>query len=378
MARFGSLCVLALAFAAAACGTSTVDIPDPGAEGPARTPATADDDVTAAPPNADAPAPGQSGATIPACIGAASCNGTTSPALGALRPFTHTLSKVISNATAYHRGRDQMVIDGDPQWVLGKFTYSLTDTDLDDEEVDIYAERGCAGAWEKIGTTRTTNSGAHSTVDGVEDDGGRVYFEIPKAKALGPGRHRVRMVVAGDHTATDAIIDVVSKDTPFFVSDVDGTLTEKESAEFPAMLTGTLPDPQPGAADALSALAAKGYRPLYLTARPEWLTGRTREFLAKNGFPAGVIRTTTGLTGSNGEAARAFKAGELAAMGARGLVPSYAFGNTTSDADAYDAARINPVRNRILLKLDDPHGGRRIDAYSAFLPEATALPQTCK
>ncbi|MCA9591387.1 MAG: hypothetical protein KC657_39095, partial [Myxococcales bacterium] len=157
MARFGSLCVLALAFAAAACGTSTVDIPDPGAEGPARTPATADDDVTAAPPNADAPAPGQSGATIPACIGAASCNGTTSPALGALRPFTHTLSKVISNATAYHRGRDQMVIDGDPQWVLGKFTYSLTDTDLDDEEVDIYAERGCAGAWEKIGTTRTTN-----------------------------------------------------------------------------------------------------------------------------------------------------------------------------------------------------------------------------
>jgi hypothetical protein len=378
MARSGSLALLAFAFAAVACGSSTVDIPDPGAEGPARGPAAADDDTARAPSDNATPAPPQSGASIPACIGAASCNGAASPTLGAMRPFTHTLSRVIANATAYHRGRDQMVIDGDPQWVLGKFTYSLTDTDLDDEEVDIYVERGCAGTWEKLGTTRTTNAGAHSTVDGVEDDGGRVYFEIPKAKALGPGRHRVRMVVAGDHTSADTVIDVVGKDTPFFVSDVDGTLTDKESAEFPAMLTGTLPAPQPGAADALSALAAKGYRPLYLTARPEWLTGRTREFLAQNGFPPGVIRTTTGLTGANGEAARAFKAGELASLGARGLVPSYAFGNTASDADAYDAARINPVKNRILLKLDDPHGGRRIDAYSAFLPEATALPQTCR
>ena len=59
-------------------------------------------------------------------------------------------------------------------------------------------------------------------------------------------------------------------------------------------------------------LAAKGYRPLYVTARPDWLTSRTREFLAKNGFPPGIIHTTTKGTGAIGAAAeRRFKSTEI-------------------------------------------------------------------
>lgn len=376
MTRLASLAsTLALALAAVACGSETFDIPDADPASPGSAPAPAApagerDDATAA------PQPG--GGRAPACLAAPACDGAAGPALGAKRPFTHTLSRVISTATAYHRGRDQLVVDGDAQWILGKFTYSLTDTDLDDEEVDVYVERGCSGAWEKLATVKTTSGGQHGTVDGVSDDGGRVYYEIPKAKALAPGRHRVRLVVAGDHTSTDLLVDVVDRSTPLFVSDVDGTLTQTESAEFPAMLTGKLPDARPGAADALSALAGKGYRPVYLTARPEWLTGRTREFLAKNGFPPGVIRTTSGLTGANGDAARAFKTTELALLGSRGLVPTYAFGNTDSDGDAYDAARVEPPRNRIFVQHDDAHGGRRIESYAAFLQEATALPSSCR
>jgi hypothetical protein len=323
--------------------------------------------------------PPGSGPAAGACSAQPACDAAGGPQLGAKRPWIHSLVSpaVVASGPAFHRGRDQIVAAGDAQWVLGKFTYSYIDTDLDDEEVDVFLDRGCGGAWEKLGTTKTTTAGSHSTVEGVEDDGGRVYFQIPAEKKLAPGRHRVRMVVAGDQTSADAIIDVVAKGSPIVVSDVDGTLTDSETAEYPALLSGALPNAQPKAADALSALAVKGYHPVYLTARPEWLTGRTKEFLAKNGFPPGVVRTTTGITGAIGGAAASFKSAELSLLAGHGHKLEWAFGNQTSDADAYDAAQINPKDHRVLLRVNDPHGGRRIEAYSEIIPSLQTLPATC-
>jgi hypothetical protein len=297
------------------------------------------------------------------------------------RSWRHAIKSRIDVAAgaARHRGRDLLLNPGVPQTVIGKIAYGIADKDLEDEEVDVFVQRDCASGWEKLGTTLTTGGGtAHPTVEGVEDRGGRVYFEIPPSKRLGPGRHRVRLVVAGDASSTDLFLDVVPAKTPIFISDVDGTLTSSENVEFVKLLEGELPDTHPGAPEALRALAAKGYRPVYVTARPEWLVQRTRDFLDKHGFPPGIVHTSTSPVGAGfGSSAAAFKSAELAMLAQKGLVPAYGFGNKSSDSDAYGAANIEPADHRIFYQISGAFTGRRIESYTELLPGIAALPATC-
>lgn len=307
------------------------------------------------------------------------CNGAAAPSLGAKRDWEHTTSSfVVATGSPHHRGRDAIYTVGEAQWIIGKFAYGTSDKDLEDEDVDVWLDRGCGGAWEKLGTTRTTEEGAHAAVEGVEDSGGRIYFQMPAGKELAVGRHRVRVVVAGDHSSADLLIDVVAKNAPVLVSDVDGTLTSSETAEFPALAQGELPDAQPDAAAVISALLKKGYRPIYLTARPEWLTDRTKQFLAAKGFPPGIVHTTTGLTGALNDAAAQFKSAELALIGKKGLAIHWAFGNKESDTDAYDAANVQPKSQRVFLQVDDAHGGRRIEKYADLLGDAQNATLACQ
>ena len=124
---------------------------------------------------------------------------------------------------------------------------------------------------------------------------------------------------------------------------------------------------------ALQILASKGVRPLYLTARPEWLTQRSRDFLTQRGFPAGIVHTTLSKLGALGGAAETYKTNELSALASKGLAPLYAFGNTESDGVAYANAGVEPVGHRVFFKFDDPHGGRRIEDYGELLGELNAL-----
>jgi phosphatidate phosphatase PAH1 len=195
---------------------------------------------------------------------------------------------------------------------------------------------------------------------------------------LGLGRHRVHMVVRGDLSTTDGFIEVVEPGTPIFLSDVDGTLTTFETEEFVDLLVGVLPDANPSAAAALSTLQEKGYHAMYLTARPEFLVERTREFVDVRGFPPGIIHTSLELEGALGAAAVAYKTGELAMLSGKGLVPTWVFGNTDSDAEAYDNAGIMPLDHRVFFQFTDPAGGRRIESYSELLNEFAALPDLCE
>ncbi len=275
-----------------------------------------------------------------------------------------------------HRGRDQFLIPGAKQWAIAKFAYGIFDDDIENEDVDVYLLRGCAGSWQKLGTARTTRDGQHPTVEEVADSGGRVYFPIDPP--LPAGRHRLHFVVGGDLTTTDAYIEVVPRGTAIFVSDVDGTLTPSETAEFGGLLTGAIPEANADSPRILGLLAEKGYRPLFLTARPEWLTGRTREFLATRGFPAGIVHTTLGGTGALDAAATAFKTADIAALQGKGLRPVYAFGNTETDAEAYANRMVEPAANRVFYRYDDSKfGGRRIDDWGALEAEIRALPPAC-
>ncbi|MFO0741667.1 MAG: phosphatidylinositol transfer protein [Labilithrix sp.] len=281
-------------------------------------------------------------------------------------------------AVPNHRGRDLFVNPGAPQTIIAQFAYGLSDVDLEDEDVEIFVQRDCASGWESLGiATTTSGSQPHADVEGISDHGGRIIFEIPKAKELGPGRHRVRLVVRGDESFTDLFIDVVPPQTPIFVSDVDGTLTSSENIEYAALLVGTIPATHPAAPEALRALADKGYRPLYLTARPEWLVGRTREFLDQHGFPPGIIHTTASLIGPSayGGAAQ-FKSGDLAQIATKGLVPAFGFGNKPTDSEAY--AVIPDVSHRFFYQIDGEFTGRRIESYEDVLPQLTRLPAVCQ
>lgn len=335
---------------------------------------TADDTQTSDESDLTAKVPGAWCTAIPKCDAAP-------PSLGAAKAWNHSVASPLVTAAGSpnHRGRDLFLNPGDTQWIIGKFAYGLIDKDLKDEKVDVYLLRGCGTTWEKLGTATTTKDGAHETVEGVDDSGGRVYFKVPANKTLAAGRHRVKLVVQGDLTSTDLFIEVVPKGAPVFVSDVDGTLTDSENAEFPALLTGTLPGVHPSAAADYQALAAKGYHPVYLTARPEWLVGRTRELLDKNGFPPGIVHTTVTKTGATGDAAAAYKTNELAMLSAKGLLPTYGFGNTASDAQAYQSAKISPLKNRVFYQFTDSvYGGRRIEDYGAITAELKGLAPLCE
>jgi phosphatidate phosphatase PAH1 len=164
-----------------------------------------------------------------------------------------------------------------------------------------------------------------------------------------------------------------------FVTDVDGTLTDSETAQTIAILTGTVPNPNPDAAEALKALAAKGYRPFYLTARPEWLVKTTQDWIVAKGFPPGIVHTTLVGGGATGAAATTYKTDELALLAAKQLKAVFAIGNTDTDADAYDNAAIQPLSNRIFFQYTDAaHNGRRIEAYGPLVAEFGALASACR
>lgn len=300
------------------------------------------------------------------------------------RPFKHSRSPlVIGLGAPRHRGRDLFLRPGDSPWVLAKFAYGPADKDLSDEEVDVWLERGCAGAWEAVGTFKTTKEeGSHSTVLGVEDKGGQLFVDLNTIKLpsgpLGVGRHRVHMAVAGDGSSADLILEILPAGAKIAVSDVDGTLTESENAIVEDVATGSDAAANPGAPDVLRALSERGYFVLYLTARPFWLVPRTRSWLQMQGFPPGILHTSLSASGYGGDEAAAFKMDELSELKANtGVVPEWAFGNKSSDVNAYASAGIGAAHSYFFKLEGDPKGGTRHEDYRTILSAFTALGGSC-
>lgn len=305
------------------------------------------------------------------------CWAVPPPNAGPTISWEHTESYLVEGSgSPRHRGRDMFYNPGDDHWMMAKFAYGLTDWDLEDERVDLFLLRNCEGEWEPLGSATTTYEGNHPTVEGVEDTGGRIYFQLPDRLPL--GRHRVHMVVRGDDSRADTFIEVVEPGTPIFLSDVDGTLTTFEWERFVDFLVDSIPEVNEGAPEAFALLVERGYRPMYLTARPEFLGDRTYEFVAERGLPQGIIHTTLSATGAMGSEAVDYKTAEFATLAARGLVPIWVFGNTDSDAEAYDNAGILPLEQRVFFEYEDSFGGRTISSYLELIDEFEALPAVCE
>ena len=245
-----------------------------------------------------------------------------------------------------HRARDVIAVEGQPVWIIGKFTYGYLDALLKGEEVDIYLAKSCNSALEKIGTTKTTQEAEHVTVEGVKDDGARIYVELGSLGIKLPvGRHRLVLVVPADNSYAELFVDIIKPDTKFVVTDIDGTLTTGEFAAATEVYNKP-PPAHAGAAEALFELYNKGYHIFYLTARPEWFTYRTRAWLENNHFPPGILHTTSSLIGANGAAASRFKANELALFKSEtDITPTLAFGNKESDVQAFANSGIPPLNS---------------------------------
>jgi hypothetical protein len=272
----------------------------------------------------------------------------------AAKAFRHRRSRAVAAPGApTPRARAVLAADGAAAASDAKLAYGPADKDLADEDVRI--DREIAGpAWSPIGTART-------------DRDGRIHGS---AGALALGSHRLRVTVIGDGTSTELAVVVVPRGQSVFVSDVDGTLTESETAELPALFERKLPDVHRSAAEVFRKLAGRGLVPVYLTARPDWLLARTRRLLATNEFPPGVVITERSTSGRFGSGAAAFKKRELESLVANGRTRiEWAFGNMPSDAETY-AAYVGDPKRRVFYRFSDTaHGGRRIESYDEVIAD---------
>lgn len=141
-----------------------------------------------------------------------------------------------------------------------------------------------------------------------------------------------------------------------------------------------LPDANPSAPEALTALAAKGYRPMYVTARPGWLVQRTRDFIAARGLPEGIIHTTLSSAFHFDDPSKvAFKSAEVDLLTEKGLRPTYLIGNTDTDAESYNTVPDIDAAHLLYYQFTDSvHAGTRFDDYATLVAQFGDLPQaTC-
>ncbi|MDD5307625.1 MAG: HAD family acid phosphatase [Deltaproteobacteria bacterium] len=155
---------------------------------------------------------------------------------------------------------------------------------------------------------------------------------------------------AGCEPATDATKTAV-------VFDIDATLTTGDS-EYAKQIA--IPSYDPAMRSKANALAqgyaARGYKVVYITARGVSVslldgtsaTDATTAWLHKHGFPRleGTVSLSPGL-GASGAAATTYKTGVMQKLKGQGYVLAYAYGNSTTDIDAYQNATIE--NDRIFL-----------------------------
>jgi phosphatidate phosphatase PAH1 len=246
--------------------------------------------------------------------------------------WRHSRSKyVVQLGSPHHRGIDLIASDDAPTQVIGgRVTYGPTDKDLEDEDVDVFANSRLLG--------RATT-----------DDEGRFTLQLTGAQRLPIGMHDLTFKVVGDGTGVTFNGFVARRGQPVIVSDVDGTLTAYENAYPESLALGGDVGAQASAAEKLSAAAANGAAIVYITARGDRFTQDTRDWLAAKGFPRGAVRMPSSLITIPGDDTVEAKARALAELAPFSLQAG--LGNRHSDVMAYTGAGL--PADRIFIKLPE-------------------------
>jgi phosphatidate phosphatase PAH1 len=270
----------------------------------------------------------------------------------------------VTQGPANHRGMDAVYNPGEEQILIAKFAYGPFDADLVHEKVEVWIERQC-GSWDKVGTVWTSDDDELPDTNGISDSGGRVFFHVPAEKAVGIGNHRVKMLVKGDHSEANFTLRVWPKGESVVVTDIDGKMTTQETDGVWTWLDANAPGVQVGAAEMMQAYAAKGFHIVYLTARPEHLTTKTRQWFDANGFPDGTFHLSESKLGETGTAAHDYKLAFLEWLSLRGAVVESALGNKDTDLGADLDAGLSPGKITLIEGefSGDPQGATLVRDY---------------
>lgn len=239
------------------------------------------------------------------------------------KSFKKFLNRFISKGTPFHMAHDVIAAQGDSFTVIGKFDYgSIAHKDLKGERVDVYYTGTGLNDWVHKGKFTT-------------DWDGKVYAEF---SSLPVGNYRVRMVVRGDLSSTDAWVSVVTPGAPAVVFDIDNTLTDGSFSvgDYLGLVSVA---PISGAVDLVNAYRDLGYQIVYVTARTYWYAKGTREWLAKNNMPVWTLKTTFDTSTSLNDRAN-YKRDYLIDIQASGIDIYRAYGDETTDIEGFSAAGV--------------------------------------
>lgn len=131
---------------------------------------------------------------------------------------------------------------------------------------------------------------------------------------------------------------------PLVVVDIDGTLT-------PAVLAAH--EARPAAAEVLAAYVAKGYGLAYITARTPLAQAGLPGWLSRMGFPAAALHVAQ--SAAERADVAGFKAGVIRAYAQRGWRLAWAYGDSTTDFDAYAQAGFAREQVFALRRRGDTH-----------------------
>lgn len=273
----------------------------------------------------------------------------------ALRPWQHPAASALTTAqgSANHRTRDQIISPGEPVSVRGRFTYGLFDSALSGEDVEVWLRR-CPD-WVKLGVFTT-------------DADGIILVTMPTD--LPKGEYRLHFEVSGDGTSTEGVVAVWPSGTQAIVTDVDGTLTTSDWQAVQDVLGLGGAEMFPDANTVMNAWAAKGYRLLYLTGRPQVVNRYTRAWVEGQGFPPGPLQLTDSADQiwPSDTGVGAFKADRLRSLVAKGIFLRAAYGNATTDIGAYGDAAIPKADSYIIGSNAGAGGTQAVDSYTSHLP----------
>jgi len=220
------------------------------------------------------------------------------------------------------------------QGIMGRNDRFVTDP-IVGEWVSIWRWNLSAG-WAELGRTQTDF--AEAGTYGVDVD----------SAALPGGDARVYAVLEGAGHCADHGVFRWPAGTPVIVTDIDGTLTLSDDE-----LTNQLADPSyvpleyTDAKEMTQAWTDKGYRVVYLTARPHPLRSLTRPWLDALEFPFGPVSTAPELV--FGGTAADYKAAFVDRLqDDLGWDVVAAYGNAGSDIDGYEAAGVAKDRTFII------------------------------
>lgn len=201
----------------------------------------------------------------------------------------------------------------------------LIGTGVGGEPVSLWRYDADGETWNALGRTTTDAFGAFRfELTGAFDDVTRPAYSI----------------LEGDGSCSAHYAFLLAPSTQVIITDIDGTLTLSDDELFKQIDDEAYTPVENGSASILmNTWADKGYQVVYLTARPHAFRTETRGWLGDLDYPLGPVITANELV--FGDSARQYKRAWVnRVVNQLGWQVVAAYGNATSDIDAYEDAGI--------------------------------------